>query len=56
MTSYGKIPGLQLANKLFNWVDRNGKPTAPPTDAETLGMTTGGHIDPSLRKVSTEKT
>lgn len=51
ITSYGRIPGFQFANKSFRWVDREGKPVLPPTEIESLGMTSGGHVDPNVRKV-----
>lgn len=52
ITSYGRIPGFQFANKSYRWVDRDGKPVSPPTEVESLGMTTSGHVDPNVRTVS----
>ncbi|XP_011402656.1 PREDICTED: whirlin-like [Amphimedon queenslandica] len=45
--SYERIPGFQFANKYIRWVDREGKPVLPPTEIESLGMTSGGHVDPN---------
>ena len=38
VTSYGKIPGFQPANKFYRWVDKDGKPTPPPLEDGDLLM------------------